>query len=149
MKELSEIKRFAEGIIEKWASIANEDSTLFVKEKLDRLAKRRKEIESGIQSLDEMIGEIEQEAVNRELVMLALNKFSDVFDHIQPHHQKELLGLVLHKAVLSPDKIKIALYGRPPEIGQFPLCESEMFSQIPTWLPKSAEAGHWEVSVSI
>lgn len=116
-KELSEIKRFAEGIIEKWSSIANEDSGLFIKEKLDRLAKRMKEIEAGIQFLNEMIGEIEQGAVNRELVMLALNKFTDVFDHIQPHHQKELLRLVLHRAVLSPDKIKIALYGRPPEIG--------------------------------
>jgi len=39
--------------------------------------------------------------------------------------QKELLSLVLHKVVLAPDSIKkIALYGRPPEIGLFSLCES-------------------------
>ena len=110
-------------------------SSTFFRERLDKLGERRRDVEKGIQSLDAMIGEIEQEAVNQELVMLALNKFTDVFNHIQPHHQKELLGLVLHRAVLSPDKIKIALYGRPPEIGQFPLCESEMFSQMPTWLP--------------
>ena len=67
--------------------------------------------------------------------MLALNKFTDVFNPIQPYHQKEHLRVVLHKADLAHDKIKIALYGKPPEIGQFPLCESEIFSQIPTWLP--------------
>jgi hypothetical protein len=134
-KELTEIKNFADGIMDKWASMVGEDSSLFLKEKLDKLGKRRKEIETGIQTLEEMIGEIERESVSQELIMLALNKFTDVFDHIPPYQQKELLRLVLHRAVLSPVKIKIALYGRPPEIGQFPLCESEIRSQIPTWLP--------------
>lgn len=100
-----------------------------------RYYKRRRDIEGVIHSLDEMIEEIEQEAVNRELVMLALNKFTDVFDHIQPHHQKELLRLILHKAVLAPDSIKVALYGRPPETGLLSICESEIRSQIATWLP--------------
>lgn len=120
----------------KWASLASEDSSLFLKDKLDQLGKRRKEIETGIQALEEMIEEIEREAVNQELVMLALNKFTDVFDHIQLYQQKELLSLVLHKAILAPDSIKIALYGRPPEIGLFSVCESEIRSQTPIWLPE-------------
>jgi len=45
--------------------------------------------------------------------------------------QKELLSLVLHKAILAPDSIKIALYGRPLEIGLLSLCESEIHSQTP------------------
>jgi hypothetical protein len=134
-KELTEIKNFADGIMNKWASLASEDSSLFLKDKLDQLGKRRKEIETGVQALDEMIEEIERESVTQELVILALNKFTDVFEHIQPYQQKELLNLVLHKAILAPDRIKIALYGRPPEIGLLPLCESEMRSQIPVWLP--------------
>ncbi|GAB4117314.1 MAG: recombinase family protein [Candidatus Caldatribacteriota bacterium] len=133
-KELTEIKNFADGIMNKWASLASEDSSLFLKDKLDQLGKRRKEIETGIQALEEMIEEIERESVTQELVMLALNKFTDVFDHIQPYQQKELLSLVLHKAILAPDSIKIALYGRPPEIGLFSLCESEIRSQTPIWL---------------
>lgn len=67
--------------------------------------------------------------------MLALNKFTNVFDHIQPYQQKELLSLVLHKAILTPESIKKALYGRPPEIGLFSICETEMRSQMPVWLP--------------
>ncbi len=133
-KELSEIKNFADGIMNKWASLASEDSGLFLKDKLDQLGKRRKEIETGIQALAEMIEEIERESVTQELVMLALNKLTDVFEHIQPYRQKELLSLGLHKAVLAPDSIKIALYGRPPEIGRFSLCESDIRSQTPIWL---------------
>ena len=68
--------------------------------------------------------------------MLALNKFTDVFDHIQPYQQKELLRLVLHKVVLSQDKIRIALYGRPHEIGQLNLSESGERPQIAAWLPR-------------
>jgi len=133
------MKNFADGIMNKWASLASEDSSLFLRDKLDQLGKRSKEIETGIQALEEMIQEIERESVTQELVMLALNKFTDVFDHIQPYQQKELLSLVLHKAILAPDSIKIAFYRRPPETGLLSLYESEIRSQTPIWLPKQVK----------
>ncbi|MCX6089589.1 MAG: hypothetical protein NTX88_04295 [Candidatus Atribacteria bacterium] len=34
-KELAEIKNFADGILNKWASLASEDGSLFLKGKLD------------------------------------------------------------------------------------------------------------------
>ena len=64
--------------------------------------------------------------------MKALADFSKVFAEIQPHKQKELLRLVLHKAILSPDYVKMALYGRPPEIG--PLATAEPHSGTCNWL---------------
>jgi len=112
-KELDEIRHFADGIMSKWAELASEGSSLFLNDKLEELGKRRKEIEGGVESLELMIAEIERESVSRELVMLALNKFTGVFDHIQPHRQKDLVRHVLHKAVVSETSIKIALYGRP------------------------------------
>ncbi len=135
-KEHTEIKDFAAGIIDKWASMASEDSALFLKDKLDQLGKRRREVESGIEALEEMVTEIERESVSQELVMLALNKFTDVFGQLQPYRQKELLRLVLHKAVLAPDNMKIALYGRSPNIELFSASESDRFVQTSTWLPR-------------
>ena len=134
-KERTEIRNFADTILNKWASLATDENSALVKERLDELGKRRQDIETGIQALEQTIDEIQRESVSQELVMLALNKFTDVFEHIQPYHQKELLRLVLHKVVLAPDKIKIALYGRPPEIGQLSLYESEIRSQTAAWLP--------------
>jgi len=43
LKELTEIKNFAEGIMNKWASLASDYSSLFLNDKLDQLGKRRKE----------------------------------------------------------------------------------------------------------
>jgi hypothetical protein len=138
-KERAEVRAFADTIISRWASLANDKNSVLLKEKLDELGKRRQDIETGIQTLEQMIDEIQRESVSQELVMLALNKFTDVFDHIQPYQQKELLRLVLHKAVLAADSIKIALYGRPPETGLLSVSESETHSQIATWLPESVE----------
>ena len=73
-----------------------------------------------------------KEAIDQDLVMKALADFSKVFADIQPYKQKELLRLVLHKAILSPDYVKMALYGRPPEIG--PLATAEPRTGTLNWL---------------
>jgi len=52
-------------IMNKWASLASEHKSLFLKDKLDQLGKRGKEIETGIQALEEMIEEIERESVTQ------------------------------------------------------------------------------------
>lgn len=135
-KERTEIRNFADTILNKWASLATDQNSVLLKEKLDELGKRRQDVETGIQTLEQMIDEIQRESVSQELVMLALSKFTDVFDHIQPYQQKELLKLVLHRVVLSQDKIRIALYGRPHEIGQLNLSESGERPQIAAWLPR-------------
>ena len=110
-KDLEETKSFASGVMDKWAAMANDDGAMFIKEKLDQLGKRRREIEAGLVSLEEMISEIERESVDQELVKLVLERFGEIYEKIQPYQQKEAVRLVLHKAVLSKTSIKIALYG--------------------------------------
>ena len=60
-------------------------------------------------------------------------QFVTVIVELKPYRQKDLLRLVLPEAILGPDYVKIALYGRPPEIG--PLAEAQPRSQIWMWLP--------------
>ena len=50
------------------------------------------------------------------------------------------MRLILHKAILGPDYVKIALYGRPPEIG--PFSEAQKRFQTSDWLP-------WQMSESV
>lgn len=120
--------------INKWSSIITKDSSSIVIENL--ILWEKKQIENGIQSLENMISDIERDAINKELVMLALNKFTGVFNHLQPYKQKELLKLVIHKVILGKNEIKIALYGRLPEKGLFNVSETEICSQTVHWLPK-------------
>lgn len=141
-KELDDVKSIADGLLEKWAKMDSNQASYFLKDKLDNLDKRRKEIEQGIVSLEVMIDEIERESVSAELVLEALGKFSEVFDSIEPYQQKELLHLILHKAILSPESIKIALYGRIPDTELLEATASSGASQgesrceTSKWLPR-------------
>lgn len=122
-KELEDIKNFAQGILDKWTNMATDDTALFIKDKLNELGKRRKEIENGLSALETMIEEIERESVSQELVESMLGRFGEIFESIQPYQQKELISLILHRATLSPEEIKIALYGRQTDTRLFTLME--------------------------
>jgi Recombinase zinc beta ribbon domain len=115
-RELERVKAAAGGLIDEWASLATPDSSASLKEKLDELGKRRGQIEASLASLELTTADIEREAIDQDIVMKALADFSKVFAEIQPYKQKDLIRLVLHKAILGPDYVKMALYGRPPEI---------------------------------
>jgi hypothetical protein len=132
-KDLKDVKATADGLINQWATLASEDGARFLKEKLDDLGKRRGQIEESLASLEIGMGEVERDTIDQGLVTQALANFSDVFAELKPYQQKDLLRPVLHKAILGPDYVKIALYGRPPEIG--PLAEGNSRFQTFKWLP--------------
>jgi hypothetical protein len=116
-----------------WTALANRDSTSFLKEKLDNLGKRRGQIQESLTALEIEIGEVERDRVDQDLVTKALADFSAVFSELKPYQQKELIRLVLHKAILSPDCLKLGLYGRPPEVRA--LIEGDSRFQTFKWLP--------------
>jgi len=132
-KELKEVKSQAEALINGWTALASGDGTQFVKEKLDDLGKRRGQIEESLAALEITIGEVERDTIDQELIIQALADFSEVFAEIKPYQQKELMRLILHKAILGPDYMKMALYGRPPEVGS--LHEGDSRFQTFKWLP--------------
>ncbi len=137
-KELTKVRNLAQGILEQWTSLATDDNSLFIKDKLDGLGKRRKDIENGISTLEIMIGEIERESVNQEMMQLMLTKFREIFDSMRPYQQKELINLLLHKACLSQSEIKIALHGKQTDTRLFDLAipQGEIRPGISEWLPR-------------
>jgi site-specific DNA recombinase len=131
--ELEEVKAKADALISEWTSLAGDDGTSFLKDNLDDLGKRRAQIEESLAAIEIAIGEIDRDMVDAGLVTQALADFSGVFAELKPYEQKELMRLVLHKAILGPDSLKIGLYGRPPEAGQ--VQEGESRFQTFKWLP--------------
>lgn len=65
--------------------------------------------------------------------MKALARFTEVFECIPPYQQKELMRLVLHKAVVSHDHMELALYGKPPELSE--VTQEMARSETSNWLP--------------
>ena len=57
-----------------------------------------------------------------------------------PHRRKETLRLILKRADVSPEKLSLELYGRPPELQVLdeiltPKGDGGGFAEIPSWLP--------------
>jgi site-specific DNA recombinase len=138
--ELEDVKRFAQGILDQWTSMATDENAIFLKDKLSGLGKRRKEIEDGITNIEIMIEEIQRESISQNMVELMLVKFADIFKTIPPYQQKELINIILHKAILSRTETKIALYGKQTDTRLFDLLETQGVndnsrSGISNWLP--------------
>ena len=135
-KELQNVNNTANGILNEWS--ANADTAVFVKEKLENLGKRRKEIENGIQKIKLAIEEITRDSLDADFIVGVLKNFSDIFKHLKPYQKKELIRLVLHRADISETEMKIALYGNLPDIGPLNLSDSQDDSRsvIASWLPR-------------
>jgi hypothetical protein len=134
-KDLSDVIRTADDMMDQWDSLAGEDGAVFLKERLDELGKRRTDIERALEELEIAIDDVEREAVDQEAVLEALASFGDVFDCIPPFQQKELFRLVIHKVIVSEGSMELALYGKPPELGQ--MTQGTARSQTSNWLPGS------------
>lgn len=139
-KELDEVKVFAEKIMNQWMGMSNPDTSIFVKDKLDKLGKRRKEIETGINALEEMITEIEEDSVTKELVEMALQNFNDLFDSLKPYQKKELINIILHKALITKNSLKVAIYAKYPQLATFTMQKKSQSdisrSGTTIWLPE-------------
>ncbi len=114
-------------------TLATDDGAVFLKERLDELGKRRGQLEAGLDEVLLATEDIEKEAVDQSLVTEALANFSEVFEHIPPYQQRELMRLVLYKAVVSHDHMELALYGRPPELSE--MTQNTARFQTSDWLP--------------
>ncbi len=133
--ELESVNNAAKGILKDLETAAGEKGKVFVKEQLEELGTRREEVETGIQEAERAIREIERESVSQAEVMQALGNFSEVFGGLPPYQQKELVRLVVNRVELSPDSMKMALYGRVAAMGPVSEGEGESRTGISEWLP--------------
>jgi len=143
--KIETIKSQADGIMVKWTNMATDDNSIFLREKLDELAKQRKEAETGFTTIDIQIKDIQRDAIRKEDVLMAVDKFNSLFDTLHPYQKKEIFRILLKKAVLGPEGIKIALFGKYPQIGLFDTAASDgaIRCQTSIWLPREdSNLGH-------
>jgi site-specific DNA recombinase len=108
-KDLAEVNAAAEALVGQLEILADNNGASFVHDRLEQLAKRRVEIDSSLEELDQSILDVEREAVDQNQVVKALSSFGEVFDVIPPYQQKELIRLVLQKAFVSHEQLELAL----------------------------------------
>ena len=131
LKELEHANDTVSVLMKDYASVSQDVKGIFTQQ-LEKLGKTIGEIKTFINSLDLKVGGIKDGMVTQEVVMHALGKFSEVISKIPPYEQKELIQLILQKAILKTDKMEIALFGNS-DPRQFPPRDVESRSQISTW----------------
>jgi len=148
-RKIETTKSQADGIMVKWTNMATDDNSIFLREKLDELAKQRKEAETGFTAIDIQIKDIQRDAIRKEDVVMAVDKFNSLFDTLHPYQKKEIFKLLLKKAVLGPEGIKIALFGKYPQIGLFDTAASDgaIRCQTSIWLP-TMDSEHYKRHLS-
>jgi hypothetical protein len=57
-------------------------------------------------------------AINQEVVLAALSRFKDIYAKLPPYQRRELIGLVLLKAEVTENQLRLSFHGRPaaPEV---------------------------------
>ena len=76
--------------------------------------------------------------VNQEAVLAALNHFKDIYVKLPPYQRRELIGLVLLKAEVTENQLRLSFHGRPaaPEV-------FEKISAPGARAPRRAEPFEW------
>jgi hypothetical protein len=117
--------------------MATSDNSIFLREKLDELARERKDTEAGLMMLDVQIADIQRDAISQEDVMTALGKFTKLFESLPPYQKKEIVQLIIKQAILGPRGIKIALIGKYPNAGPLrdEVPDGQLCCQTSIWLP--------------
>src|ERR1035437_4808685 len=102
------------------------------------LARQRTGFESGLEELDSTIASVKGKAVNQETVLAALNRFKDIYAKLPPYQRRDLIGLVLLKAEVTENQLRLSFHGRP--------AAPEVFEQISSpgaRAPRRAEPFEW------
>jgi hypothetical protein len=83
------------------AALDGSTASVFIKEKLEKLAAQRQGLESTVAELDGALERIRRTAVDQEKVVAAINRFRLVHAKLQPYQRKELIRLVVARAEVS------------------------------------------------
>ena len=108
-KELEKINTTARMIMDHLLPEGGGPGAVFIREELDKLGKKREEIEGAVKKLDRQIERIEKKAVQTDLLQERLRDFDKCFGKIKPYQQRELMKLVVGRAELGEESIKIGL----------------------------------------
>ena len=117
-RDLTEVKRQVGSLLSKLVDLEGSEALGPVKEKLEDLTRQRTGFESGLEELDSTIASVKGKAVNHETVLAALSRFKDIYAKLPPYQRRELIGLVLLKAEVTENQLRLSFHGRPaaPEV---------------------------------
>ena len=128
-RELAGITSEADALLTEWSRGPSEGARTFLGDKLDGLAERRSQVAEALECTESAIKQLEGSRVESEVVRLALAQTAEVFGRLQPYQRRELARLILHRAEVVKNGVRLAFYGSPPDVEAY--LESKMAQSLP------------------
>jgi site-specific DNA recombinase len=110
LRDLGEVKREQDRLIGNWDELQATEARGLVSEKLNGLVARQKQIDAAIAEVDGTISQVQATRVEAAAVRAALAHITEIYAHLQPHEQKELFGLIVHRAEVHANEIRLELH---------------------------------------
>ena len=108
-EELQEVNRKASRLLDQYAGEAT-GGGVFLKETLDQLAARRRELEARLAMVAASESEITDRALSPEDVRTMLTQFEAAFsDSMKPYKRRELVYKVIRRVELSGENIRLGI----------------------------------------
>ncbi len=77
---------------------------------MNGLVDQQRQIEDAIAEVDAAISRVQATRIDATVVRNALAHISEIYSHLQPHEQKELLGRIIHGAEVTANEIRLELH---------------------------------------
>ncbi|PKN83221.1 MAG: hypothetical protein CVU47_00120 [Chloroflexi bacterium HGW-Chloroflexi-9] len=112
VKQLPKVAADADRMLTEWSAVPV--GREFVEDRIEALATRRDDLNSGIADLDRQITEIEAATATSATVCEALRRVDEVYEHLRPHERKELFKLLLRSVEVGERQITLEIYAGVP-----------------------------------
>lgn len=89
------------------------NTTEVILKRMSEATQQEKQIEGEITEIDFQIKEVKNKVLNAEVMKDSLVRFSNLFERGDNEEKKDLMRLIVHKVIWTPEEIKFALYDRP------------------------------------
>ncbi len=136
---MDQVNADAGKLLTQWAALDGSDAQAFLREQLDGMAQRRLELEASIVAVGEALRQVEDRGVTVAVVREALAQLHQVYAHLKPFEQRELLRLVVHRVEVRDTELVLEVKGNAcsgaGQAGSTPLFRSQRF-ETPDWLPE-------------
>lgn len=89
------------------------NTTEVLLKRMSEATQQEKQIEGEITEIDFQIKEVKNKVINAEVMRDSLVRFVELFEEGNDDERKDLMRLIVHKVIWTPEEIKYALYDRP------------------------------------
>ncbi len=109
-RDLAEVKCEQDRLLSNWDELKATEARALLATEMNGLVDHQRQIEDAIAEVDAAISRVQATRIDATVVRNALAHISEIYSHLQPHEQKELFGMIVRRAEVTANEIRLELH---------------------------------------